>query len=290
MTLENICITVLAQSIQAQQTIGFLTVLFLALGVGLLVSWQVQHPLLSSLNHCPIRRNRLPLFFPFLQLFVWLAVAGLLNEILKKFPYFQPESTMRFAQNTALTTVEIAMAAFFVLAARLAFVRGLKGFGLQFRTAGRDLFWATVNLIAAYPAIFLLLWLTIYVGQQFAGPGFELQKHQTLVELSQNGPVGMKIFLAFSVLMIVPTFEELLFRGLLQSTLTAYLVKPWLAIGITSLLFALLHYGTHFLGIFALSCCLGYAYEKSGSLLRPIFIHILFNSTSVLAVFLFGAN
>ena len=178
------------------------------------------------------------------------------------------------------------MSIFFVLMARLAFVRELKGFGLQFRTAGKDLFWAAVNLTTVYPVILLALWVTMKTGQLLFGPDFFLEKHETLVEL-QNAPVILKCFIVFSTLLVVPVFEELLFRGLIQSVLAAYLKRPWLAIGITSVLFASMHPWTHFLGIFALSVCLGYAYEKSGSLMRSIFIHVLFNTISILAV-LFG--
>lgn len=260
-------------------------VLFILLGIGLLISWQVQYPLASSLERCPVRRNRLPLFFPFFQLFVWLAAMGLLNLILEKALSGRSDSTIQFVQGVVLTTVEVVMAAFFILTGQFAFVRGLKGIGLRFRTVGKDLFWAAVNLIAVYPVILLALWATIQAGQWISGPEFGLEKHQTLEEL-ENASMGVKCFLVFSTLIVVPVFEELLFRGLMQSTLAAYLTKPWLAIGITSLMFASMHPGTHFAGIFVLSAGLGYAYEKSGSLLRPILIHISFNTISILAVLL----
>jgi membrane protease YdiL (CAAX protease family) len=262
-----------------------LVILVCLAGVGLLIAWQAGAPLLSSLNRCPVRRNRLPLFFPFLQLFVWVAATALLGEIIKKALASRPGSVVEFAQTLVLVALEVMMTAFFVLTARFAFVRGLNGFGLRFRAVGKDMFWAAVNLMAVSPVILLLLWLTVQAGRLFFGPEFELQKHQTLVEL-QNAATAVKIFLVFSTLFVVPVFEELLFRGLLQSTLTAYLARPWASIALTSVVFAAMHPMAHFFGIFALSCCLGYAYEKSGSLLRPIFIHILFNSTSVLAVLL----
>lgn len=263
-------------------------VLFILLGIGLLISWQVRHPLLSSLERCPIRRNRLPLFFPFFQLFVWLAAMVLLDAIFKKVLSGHPESNIQLAQSIVLAVTEAAMAAFFVLTAQFAFVRGLKGFGLRFGAFGKDLFWAAVNLIAVYPVILFVLWLTIITGQWLAGPEFTLQKHQTLDEL-ESASLAFKCFLVFSTLIVVPIFEELLFRGLMQSTLVAYLKNPWLAIGITSVTFASMHPGTHFLGILVLSVGLGYAYEKSGSLPRSILIHVYFNAISILAA-LFGLS
>jgi membrane protease YdiL (CAAX protease family) len=59
----------------------------------------------------------------------------------------------------------------------------------------------------------------------------------------------------------------------------------WLAIAITSALFATIHANPpHWPALFVLSISIGYAYEKSGSLFRPIFIHALFNATSVISV------
>jgi membrane protease YdiL (CAAX protease family) len=50
---------------------------------------------------------------------------------------------------------------------------------------------------------------------------------------------------------------------------------------LTSLFFAILHPPTHIPALFFLSCGLGYAYERSGSLFRPILMHVFFNGFSV---------
>jgi len=39
----------------------------------------------------------------------------------------------------------------------------------------------------------------------------------------------------------------------------------------------------HWPALLVLSMSMGYAYEKSGSLFRPIFIHSIFNATSIIA-------
>jgi membrane protease YdiL (CAAX protease family) len=130
--------------------------------------------------------------------------------------------------------------------------------------------------------ILFALQTTLLVGLWFVGDDFSLQQHQSLVDLVQTGSPAMKILLVVSAVLIAPIFEELMFRGLVQSTLTAYLQKPLLSIVITSLIFSTLHPSTHFAGIFVLSCGMGLAYEKSGSLIRSIWIHILFNSISII--------
>jgi len=59
-------------------------------------------------------------------------------------------------------------------------------------------------------------------------------------------------------------------------------VGVWLSIAAGAALFAIAHANTgHWPALFILGVCLGYAYEKSGSLLRPIFIHSIFNAIMV---------
>ena len=61
-------------------------------------------------------------------------------------------------------------------------------------------------------------------------------------------------------------------------------VGAWLSIAAGAALFAIAHANTgHWPALFILGVCLGYAYEKSGSLLRPIFIHSIFNATMVVS-------
>jgi membrane protease YdiL (CAAX protease family) len=52
---------------------------------------------------------------------------------------------------------------------------------------------------------------------------------------------------------------------------------PWLAIVLTSVAFASVHAAWSSPGIFFLSLCLGYAYERTGNLWVPITMHALFN-------------
>ena len=61
-------------------------------------------------------------------------------------------------------------------------------------------------------------------------------------------------------------------------------VGVWLSIAAGATLFAIAHANTgHWPALFILGVCLGYAYEKSGSLLRPIFIHSIFNAIMVVS-------
>ena len=61
-------------------------------------------------------------------------------------------------------------------------------------------------------------------------------------------------------------------------------MKRWLAITVSAGVFALCHVAVResVPALFVLGLVLGYAYEKSGSLWRPIMIHLVFNGLSLL--------
>src|SRR5690606_13618209 len=92
-------------------------------------------------------------------------------------------------------------------------------------------------------------------------------------------------------LLLAPLSEELLFRGIFQTGLRRLLPgRPgsvrhrWLAILLASLVFGLMHLAVpqHVPALIVLAVILGYQYERTGSLVVPIFVHILFNAKSLL--------
>lgn len=113
-----------------------------------------------------------------------------------------------------------------------------------------------------------------------------------------------------SALVIAPVAEELLFRGLLQTSLVHGLprifgVVPdaeiagegpqgngvprayrWVGIVLASIAFALLHPPWSVPLIFILALMLGYLYERTGNLWAPIAVHFVFNAVNVLFVLL----
>ena len=99
----------------------------------------------------------------------------------------------------------------------------------------------------------------------------------------------------FTIILLAPLIEEILFRGFLQTFIRQHLGSRQ-AIGITSLLFALFHYAPEqglgnipIVGsLLVLALFLGFVYEKRGSLLAPITLHACFNSISVLNLYFLG--
>jgi uncharacterized protein len=87
--------------------------------------------------------------------------------------------------------------------------------------------------------------------------------------------------LYFKLLLWGPVVEELVFRAGLQKWLVQKTAHAQVANGITSTVFALMHYAISgnltSLAVFLPSLALGWAYQKTNSLAWTIGLHMLFN-------------
>jgi membrane protease YdiL (CAAX protease family) len=233
------------------------------------------------------RRNNMPAYLPFIPLFIWFGTVSLAITITAKLLPDLPDWQGALLDNAYLSIGAIAAMAIIIFLARVHFVRRLKGFGLNAKTIHKDFFAAFLNLLSVWPIVMLMIILTTFLGKLIWGQEFEMQQHQELELITAYSELPVRVLIIITAVAIVPAFEEMLFRGLFQTMLRSFLDSrkgAWLSIIISSGLFTAAHYEpTHWPALFALSVCMGYAYEKSGSLFRPIFIHSLFNATSIIA-------
>ena len=225
----------------------------------------------GALRKAPVRRHRQRfVFWPLVILVFW--IGGML--------IVQTVTTTDIISYPANAILEIGLIAGMLIIARKSFARGLKGFGLNGKYLISNMPWAAINLLGTFPLILFGLWVSLTLGRLFKGTGFSLEVHQTLDILTDAG-VGLRMLVIIFAAVIVPVFEELLFRGFFQTSLRSLSGSPWVGIVLTSVFFAILHPPTHIPALFFLSCGLGYAYERSGSLFRPILMHIFFNGLSI---------
>jgi len=296
-----------------RQTGGYITdkgdfIIFSA-GIALFGIWLLKTSLgRTALIDSPPRRNNMPPYMPFIPLFIWFGFFSLATSITKQLWPKLPEWQTAFFDNLFLCISGLIGMAVIIFLVRTHFARRLKGIGLNMKTAHKDLFFAFVNLLSVWPVLMAVIILTTFLGKFFQGQDFQLQPHKELQLVAEYTQLPLRVLIIITTIAVVPVFEELLFRGLFQTTLRSLLearysslvprpspapakrsedgsLVPWSAIAISSGIFALIHSNAdHWPALFVLSVCMGYAYEKSGSLLRPIFIHSLFNATSVLSV------
>ena len=98
-----------------------------------------------------------------------------------------------------------------------------------------------------------------------------------------TGP-AVAAWLAITPGLIAPFWEEVLFRGLIQTGLVRLFRSRWAALLVTSILFGAVHakQPQAVIPLAAFALCLGIVYEKSASLTAAILMHSLFNIKNVL--------
>ena len=230
----------------------------------------------------------MPYFLPFGAVLLWLMLTAAAGKLAISIGQDREEWVREFISYVFYAAVEIAMLVCFLLVANRFFVRGLKGFGLDRRTIRRDVGWAFVNYITIMPLILIGLWVVIVVGMLIYGEDFQMTQHESLTLMTGDSPLLLRIAAVLIAVVLAPVLEEVLFRGLFQSSIVGITGRPWLSIVVTSLFFVMLHPPLHWPALFALSVCMGYTYERSGSLYRAIFVHMIFNTMSTAAALFSG--
>ncbi len=275
----------------------YITVENVACGAGILLfgAWLLRTSLgRNALSDCPIRRNNMPFYLPFVPLFVWFVGASLAVSLTRKLLGHLEGWQGAFVDNLVLGIGAVATIAVIVFLARASFARRLKGFGLSLRRIHRDFFAAPLLLLAVWPLLLAAIILTTYLGRLIWGPQYQIQPHTQLELITSHSQLPLRILVVVVATVCAPLLEEMLFRGLFQTMVRSYLAgstlfqtfaPAWQAIAISSIVFAIAHQNpAHWPALLLLGACLGYAYEKTGSLFRPIFIHALFNALTVTAV------
>ena len=286
LALRHFCTAVLAEA-DAAATSGpspnWATTAVCVVGTAILAVWLVRDRGPLALRDCPVRRNRLPLLLPVALIGLWVFLMGLSEGLKILVLSHAPKQLQMLFSYGSMMLIYLFLIGLMLALAHTGIARGIGGLGLRVRTIPRDLGLALVNLLAVYPLVLLAVTAVVVVGQWVSGPDFEFQKNPALQDFTDSPSVALTITLAVFTIGLVPVFEELMFRGMLQTTLRGYLGRPWAAILITAIPFALLHPGMHWPAMIILGCAFGYAYEKSGSLLRSIFFHAMFNGFNLLA-------
>jgi len=141
---------------------------------------------------------------------------------------------------------------------------------------------AIAGYLVALPLVVLVSLLNqqIWQGQGGSNP---------LLFLAIEAQNGWVIFIFFiTAALAAPFYEEILFRGFLLPSLTAYM-STWKAILLSAVIFALAHLNlSEVLPLSVLGIILGFVYQRNRNLLASMLLHSLWNSGTLLSLFLLG--
>ena len=155
---------------------------------------------------------------------------------------------------------------------------GAKALGLSLKGWKRHLPWGILLYLLAFPLILSAGQLVEYATRALNGT----PQHQEVITrfLKETSP-GIVTSMLFFAALFGPFTDEVLFRGFLQPALREA-VGAWKAIFLSAFLFAFVHLNVYvFLQIFLLGLVLAYLFENTGTLLSPIFVHMLHNITTL---------
>jgi len=154
----------------------------------------------------------------------------------------------------------------------------------KFKITGNWILWGFGGYLVALPLVLLVSLINqqIWHGQGGSNP-------LLFLALQAQDRVALMIFFVTSSI-AAPVFEEIMFRGFLLPSLTRYIsVKS--AIVISAFIFAIAHLSlSEVLPLATLGMVLGFVYTRSRNLLAPMLLHSLWNSGTLLSLFVLGSS
>lgn len=251
-------------------------------GLALFIYWAVKNRFgRGTLERAIFRQNFMPYYLPFAVIFGWLGLYLVTSNLAENLTAQLPDWQQKLAVYSSFVLIEIVIIVFIFISAKRYFEGGLSGFGLSLKGIFKDIVSAAAMFVAVWPLVLAAIFLIIRIGRIIEGPDFQMQQNEGLAVILENKQWSLRLLMIFFATILTPIFEELIFRGLLQTYLRDLDYSPWQSIFIASIIFSILHPLMHLPALLILSVCMGYAYERSGSLLRPIFIHLFFNAATI---------
>ncbi|NJN48928.1 MAG: CPBP family intramembrane metalloprotease [Alkalinema sp. RL_2_19] len=119
--------------------------------------------------------------------------------------------------------------------------------------------------------------------------GARWQQSDSVDRCPNHDPIALGLIF-FTAAIAAPIFEETLFRGFLLPSLTRYM-PTWGAILLSGLIFAVVHLSlSEVLPLMTLAIVLGFVYTKTQNLMASMLLHSLWNSGTLVALFLLGGS
>ncbi|GAB4524118.1 MAG: type II CAAX endopeptidase family protein [Pleurocapsa sp.] len=154
----------------------------------------------------------------------------------------------------------------------------------KFKFLDTWMFWGFGGYLIAIPLVLIVSLINqqIWQGQGGSNP-------LLFLALQAQDTVALAIFF-ITASVAAPIFEEIMFRGFLLPSLTRY-IPVWGAIVVSGLIFAVAHLSlSEVLPLATLGIILGIVYTRSRNLFAPILLHSLWNSGTLISLFVLGSG
>jgi membrane protease YdiL (CAAX protease family) len=254
------------------------------IGICVFLIWLARtaiEPTKVKLSRTPGRRNHLTPVHIVILFLIWQLVPVLILKV-------SGENVECLSDQFMITTGMISQVVVVftgLVMAGYCFAGGaVNGMGFTRRRWINDSVRSVIGLLAILPVCMILLTVTTWCLHYFSPDPEILAPHRYLkIVTSPETTTFWRTMVILAAVVLAPLAEEIFFRGLMQSMFRRYLLKPWMAIIITSIFFSAMHFADpkSLPALFALSLALGYNYERTGRLYCPILIHMLFNAVMI---------
>jgi membrane protease YdiL (CAAX protease family) len=223
----------------------------------------------------PSETPRQPIFAT-LAIVVWLTVT-LLNKLVAESPS-PAVASLRSIQ--VQCGVQVFIAALFTALLTDGGRRPLRDCGIFRERLDRQILLGILAFFAAVGPTGILLilsqwWRTVET------------QHALLQTLQRDFSIEIAVWIVMSAAIAAPLTEELLFRVTLQGWLSERFSGP-AAIGVTAVVFALIHGWRDALPLLPLSLILGYVFHQTRSYWACVTTHALFNGTFLVLALMTG--
>lgn len=261
-----------------------LAVVFLGIVIdAILVSIRLAKKRLNIHTHIlqPIGWNMLDVARVAILFLFFGYVVIIIESILVFFYPILKNDNFRMILNSSL--LDIVTVVFIIHFTVVRHKEGLISLGLSMKNFFKNIFYGIVGYIATVPVLIgilivisVVINLTKYVPQK-----------QPVVELFlKEENAAFLLYTSIFASIVGPFIEELFFRGFMYNAFKKTIGIFWATL-FTSAVFACLHANiVGFLPILVLGITLTYLYEKTGTLVSSITVHIMHNLGMVFLVFL----
>ncbi|MDP8234250.1 MAG: type II CAAX endopeptidase family protein [Candidatus Saelkia tenebricola] len=243
-----------------------------------------KKPLIKSSNFSPYPLWGLKDFFKIvIWILFWAQVLGLSDEFFRRFYRMYTEREYIVIALLSSLFLDIIIIAMLVYWLKKHCRQNLQAVGIHKENLFKKFNFAAFNYFSFLPIIFIAVFISAVYLQKYQA----VSSPQTIIYflLFEKNPWIVMLTVLF-IVVIGPFMEELLFRGLLYNSLKKSIGYMQAMIA-ASLLFSLLHMNViGFLPILILALLFTYLYEKTGSLMVSVFVHMLHNGFLIFIIFI----